>query len=122
MRIQNRLRAVLFSLAVVSTALVSPACSKSPEITAESIEDNWALTEQHEPGAVVMTVAQDGKVTALVKDRDGEPIEEGVSGNVTVKVPGKDGALVTAELVPEPKSGGVLLAKIPPLEDDLKVS
>ncbi|WP_437514890.1 hypothetical protein [Sorangium sp. So ce1099] len=119
MRIQNCLRSVLFSLAVVSTALVSPACSKSPEITAESIEDNWALTEQHEPGAVVMTVAQDGRVTVLVKDRDGKPIEEGVSGNVTVKVPGKDGAPVIAELVPEPKSGGVLLAKIPPLEDDL---
>ncbi|WP_438022658.1 hypothetical protein [Sorangium sp. So ce233] len=119
MRIQNRLRSVLFSLAVASTALVSPACSKSPEITAESIDDNWALTEQHEPGSVVMTVAQDGKVTVLVKDRAGKPIEEGVSGNVTVKVPGKDGAPVTAELTPEPKSGGVLIAKIPPLEDDL---
>ncbi|WP_437817001.1 hypothetical protein [Sorangium sp. So ce1078] len=119
MRIQGCLRSVLFSLAVASTALVSPACSKSPQITAESIEDNWALTEQHEPGSVVMTVAQDGQVTVLVKDRDGKPIEEGVSGNLAVKVPGKDGAPVTAELVPEPKAGGVLLAKIPPLEDDL---
>ncbi|XYI00642.1 hypothetical protein ACMHYB_13135 [Sorangium sp. So ce1128] len=119
MRIQGCLRSVLVALAVASTALVSPACSKSPQITAESIEDNWALTEQHEPGSVVMTVAQDGQVTVLVKDRDGKPIEEGVSGNVKVKVPGKEGAPVTAELVPEPKSGGVLLAKIPPLEDDL---
>ncbi|WP_437837710.1 hypothetical protein [Sorangium sp. So ce1153] len=119
MRIQGCVRSVLVALAVASTALVSPACSKSPQITAESIEDNWALTEQHEPGSVVMTVAQDGQVTVLVKDRDGKPIEEGVSGNVKVKVPGKEGAPVTAELVPEPKSGGVLLAKIPPLEDDL---
>ncbi|XXX72188.1 hypothetical protein WMF30_31530 [Sorangium sp. So ce134] len=110
---------MLVALAVASTALVSPGCSKSPEITAESIDDNWALTEQHEPGSVVMTVAQDGKVTVLVKDRNGKAIEEGVTGNVTVKVPGKDGAPVTAELVPEPKSRGVLLAKIPPLEDDL---
>ncbi|MGK3965559.1 hypothetical protein WMF38_15465 [Sorangium sp. So ce118] len=119
MRIQGCLRSVLVALAVASTALVSPACSKSPQITAESIEDNWALTEQHEPGSVVMTVAQDGQVTVLVKDRDGKPIEDGVSGNVKVKVPGKEGAPVTAELVPEPKSGGVLLAKIPPLEGDL---
>ncbi|XXT22323.1 hypothetical protein WME94_12250 [Sorangium sp. So ce429] len=119
MRIQGCLRSVLVALAVASTALVSPACSKSPQITAESIEDNWALTEQHEPGSVVMTVAQDGQVTVLVKDRDGKPIEEGVSGNVKVEVPGKEGAPVTAELVPEPKSGGILLAKIPPLEDDL---
>ncbi|WP_434041339.1 MULTISPECIES: hypothetical protein [Sorangium] len=119
MRIQRCLRSVLVALAVVSTALVSPACSKSPQITAESIEENEALTEQHEPGSVVMTVAQDGQVTALVKDRTGKPIEEGVSGSVTVKVPGKGGDPVTAELMPEPKSGGVLLAKIPPLEDDL---
>ncbi|WP_437652109.1 hypothetical protein [Sorangium sp. So ce1182] len=119
MRIQGCLRSVLVALAVASTALVSPACSKSPQITAESIEDNWALTEQHEPGSVVMTVAQDGQVTVLVKDRDGKPIEEGVSGNVKVKVPGKEAAPVTAELAPEPKSGGVLVAKIPPLEDDL---
>ncbi|WP_437541713.1 hypothetical protein WME97_27775 [Sorangium sp. So ce367] len=119
MRIQRCLRSVLFSLAVASMALASPACSKSPQITAESIEDNWALTEQHEPGSVVMTVAPDGKVTALVKNRDGKPIEEGVSGNLTVKVPGKEGAPATAELVPEPKAGGVLVAKIPPLEDEL---
>ncbi|WP_437726743.1 hypothetical protein [Sorangium sp. So ce861] len=119
MRIQCCIRSMLVALAVASTAVVSPGCSKSPEITAESIDDNWALTEQHEPGSVVMTVAQDGRVTVLVKDRDGKPIAEGVTGNVTVKVPGKDGAPVTAELVPEPKSGGVLLAKIPPLEDDL---
>lgn len=119
MRIQGCLRSVLVAMALASTALVSPACSKSPEITAESIEESGALTEQHEPGSVVMTVAQDGRVTALVKDRDGKPIAEGVSGSVSVKVPGKDGAPVTAELAPQAKSGGVLLAKIPPLEDDL---
>ncbi|MGK4003832.1 hypothetical protein WMF31_14465 [Sorangium sp. So ce1036] len=106
-------------LVALATALAVPACSRSPQITAESIEDNWALTEQHEPGSVVMTVAQDGQVSVLVKDRDGKPIEEGVSGRVTVKVPGKGGAPVIAELVPQPRAGGVLLAKIPALEDDL---
>ncbi|CAN91976.1 hypothetical protein predicted by Glimmer/Critica [Sorangium cellulosum So ce56] len=119
MRIQRCLRSMVVALGVASAALVSSACSKSPQITAESMEDNWALTEQHEPGSVVMTVAQDGQVTALVKDRDGKPIAADVSGSVSVKVPGKGGAPMSAALVPEPKSGGVLLAKLPPLEDDL---
>ncbi|AUX40920.1 hypothetical protein SOCE26_023220 [Sorangium cellulosum] len=119
MRIQGCLRSMLVALAVATSALAAPACSKSPEITAESIDDNWALTEQHEPGSVVMTVAPDGQVKVLVKDRDGKPIEEGVSGTVTLKAPGKGGAPTTVELVPEPKSGGVLTAKLPALEDDL---
>ncbi|WP_437679650.1 hypothetical protein [Sorangium sp. So ce131] len=119
MRIQGCLRSMLVALAVATSALAAPACSKSPEITAESIDDNWALTEQHEPGSVVMTVAPDGQVKVLVKDRDGKPLEEGVSGAVTVKAPGNGGAPTTVELVPEPKSGGVLTAKLPPLEDDL---
>ncbi|WP_437648984.1 hypothetical protein [Sorangium sp. So ce362] len=45
MRIQGCLGSVRFSLAVASKALVSPACSKSPQITAESLEDSWALVE-----------------------------------------------------------------------------
>ncbi len=50
MRIQRCLRSMVVALGVASAALVSSACSKSPQITAESMEDNWALTEQHEPG------------------------------------------------------------------------
>lgn len=115
----TQLRSLLVTLVLASAAAATPACRSTPEITAENIADRWALTEQHEPGSVVMTVAADGKATVLVKDRDGKPIEEGVSGTLTVKAPGEDGAPVTAELVPVPRSGGVLTAAIPKLEGDL---
>ncbi len=119
MRIQVCLRSMLVALAVATAAVAVPACDKTPQITAENIADNWALTEQHEPASVVMTVAPDGQVKVLVKDRAGKPIEQGVSGTVSAKVPGKGGAPVTAELAPEAKAGGVLAAKLPPLEEDL---
>ncbi|AUX21214.1 uncharacterized protein SOCEGT47_016930 [Sorangium cellulosum] len=110
---------MLVALAIACAGLASPACSKSPQITAERIEESGALTEQHEPGSVVMTVAPDGQVTVLVKDSDGKPIEEGVSGTLTVKAPGGGEAPLAVELAPRPGSGGLLVAKLPALEGDL---
>jgi hypothetical protein len=119
MPIHSLFRPVLVALAVACAPGALAACSKPPEVTAESLAAQHPLTEQHEPGAVTMTVAGDGQVSVLVKDRSGKPIEEGVSGTLSVKVPGKDAAPATVELKPAPKSGGVLTAKVPPFEDDL---
>lgn len=110
---------VLVALAIASTAVTLPACGKTPAITAETMDEQAALTEQQEAAKVVWMVAPDGQVSVLVKDAEGKPLEKGVSGTVTMPGSSKDASPVTAELVPEPKAGGVLTAKLPKLEGDL---
>jgi hypothetical protein len=119
MPIHTLLRSMLVTLALAGASATVPACSKTPNVTAENIDDNWALTEQQEPGSVTMSVAGDGQVKVLVKDRNGKPIEEGVSGTLSARIPGKQAPPVNAELKPEPRSGGVLTASVPPFQEDL---
>ncbi|EYF04278.1 hypothetical protein [Chondromyces apiculatus] len=108
-------RSALVALALLGAA--APGCSKDPEVTAENITDQGSITEQHDSGAIVWTVKPDGQVMALLKGPDGKPLAQGVTGTLTVKP--KEGAPVTAALVPVEKAGGVISAKLPPLEGDL---
>ena len=115
MQMTRLVRSLLMALALASAA--APGCSKSPEVTAENIEELGAVPEQNDGGSVVWTFKPDGQVNALVKGPDGKPVEKGVTGTLTVKP--KDGAPVTAKLEPVEKAGGVLAATLPKLEADL---
>lgn len=117
MRMTRLVHSLFVALALSCTA-AAPGCGKSPEVTAENIADQGALMEQHDGATVVWAVKPDGQVKALVKGADGKPLEEGVTGTLSVKA-SKDAAPVTAELKPEAKTGGVLATAIPKLEADL---
>ncbi|AKT42765.1 uncharacterized protein CMC5_069920 [Chondromyces crocatus] len=104
-------------VAIALSVAVAPGCSKGPEVTSENIAEQAALIEQHDGGSVVWRVKPDGQVMALLKAPDGKPIEQGVTGTMTVKP--KTGDPVTATLVPVEKSGGVLTATLPKLDDEL---
>jgi len=118
MQISRLVRSMLLALALGSTAAALPACSK-PEVTAENIADQGVMVEQHDGASVVWAVKPDGQVKALVKDADGKPVEAGVKGTLTVKPPAAGVPEAKAELVPEERTGGVLMTAIPQLEADL---
>jgi hypothetical protein len=116
MSMTRLVRSFFVALALACTA-AAPGC-KSAEVTAENIAEQGVLMEQHEGATVVWAVKPDGQVRALVKGADDKPVEEGVTGTLSVK-PSKDAAPVTAELKLEEKTGGVLATTIPKLEADL---
>ena len=122
MRFSVLLRSTFMALALASFATL-PACSKKSdakdtEVTAENIAAEDALTEQYEPATVTWAVKPDGHVQARIKAPDGEPIENGVAGTLTVKPVAKDATPVKAKLAFDAKAG-LYTADIPKLEADL---
>jgi hypothetical protein len=116
MRLAVLYRSILVALIAV---LSLTACrDKSKDVTPEGIESQGALTEQHDAGALVFSVAPNGQVQLLVKGTDGKPLEKGVSGTLTVKGEGPKAEPVKVALLPDPKTG-LLSAAIPELVDDL---
>src|SRR5689334_19827395 len=73
------------ALVVLAAAAVLPACSKKADsITAENIQEEGSITEQHDAATVVWSIDGDGNVKALVKTPEGKPIEKNVYGTITV--------------------------------------
>ncbi len=102
-------------------------CSKKEEavavpeegVTAENIADTGGISEKHDAGETVWSVAPEGQVKLLVKGPDGKPIDKNVTGTLTVKAAGdKEAKPTTVNLEPEPKTG-LLVASIPKLEADI---
>lgn len=109
------------ALVVLAAAAVLPACSnKTDSITAETIQEEGSLTEQHDAATVVWNIDGDGNVRALVKTPEGKPIEKNVYGTITVS--GTDPAFipVTMPIGPDEKSG-TLKAAIPLPDDEITV-
>ena len=122
MRLEKLLHSTLVALSLAAVAAL-PACSKKDdkaeaEVTAENIAAEDAITEQHEAATVTWAVAPEGKVKARFKAPDGTPLDDGVTGTVTVKPARKGAEPVSAKLVFDAKAG-VHTADIPKLEDDL---
>lgn len=117
MRITRLAHSIFVALAIACTA-AAPGCSKKPDITAENIADQDVVAEQHDTGTVVWSMTPEGQVRALVKGPDGKPIEEGVTGTLSVKT-SPDAEPVKVDLKPEENTGGVLAATLPKLEADL---
>jgi len=123
MRFDSILRSALVPL-LAAGMMALPACSKKAEVTAEAevsaenISADDAITEQHEAATVTWAVAPDGKVKARFKSPDGEPLNDGVVGTVTVKPSEPDAKPVTAKLAFDAKAG-LYTADIPKLESDL---
>lgn len=113
------LRSLLAALSLTTASLMVTACGKtSASITAENIQEQPTITEQHEAGSVVWSVDPEGHVAALVRGPDGKPIEKDVTGTVTVKGPGADDVPIAVALVPDPDKK-VLVSVIPMLQEDL---
>jgi hypothetical protein len=123
MRFSFPLRSAFVTL-VGAALLALPGCSKKTdvtaeaEVTAENIGAEDALTEQHEAGAVTWAVAPEGKLKARFKDADGVPIEDGVTGTVTVRPSSGDAKPVTAKLAFDAKAG-IYTADLPKLDADV---
>jgi len=96
MRFEKLLHSTFVVLTLAAVAAL-PACTKKDdkieaEVTAENIAAEAAITEQHEAATVTWAVAPEGKVKARFKSPDGEPLDDGVTGNVIVK-PARKGAI-----------------------------
>lgn len=122
-----RMNPLLRSACLLLTAALAfgvSACSKSvdakaeAEVTAENIGADDALTEQYDAATVTWAVSPEGKLKARFKTPDGSPVEDGVTGTVTVKPTTGDAKPVTANLVYDAKAN-VYTADLPKLEADL---
>lgn len=122
MRLDKLYRSGFVVLAFAAVAAL-PACSKKeesakPEITAEAVAADDAITEQYEPATVSWVVAPEGKLKARFKAPDGTPLGTSVTGNVIVKPMQADAKPVTAKLVYNTEAN-VHEADIPALDADL---
>lgn len=95
----------------------SAAEASVTEVTVESVPValEEPFTEEHEDGSVGWDIAADGSVRALVKTKDGNPIDKDVSGTLTWKEPDGERQI---PLALDPKTG-LLIAAGPKLEADL---
>ncbi|MRG97906.1 hypothetical protein [Polyangium spumosum] len=122
MRLEKLLHSTFVALTLAAVAAL-PACSKKEdkieaEVTAENIAADDAITEQHEAATVTWAVAPEGKVKARFKTPDGQPLDDKVTGTVSVRPARKGAEPVSAKLVFDAKAG-VHTADIPKLEDEL---
>lgn len=102
---------VLATAAALSTS--GAGCGKKGgEAAAEAVSAESAVTEKNGDLEAAWDVTPDGKVTAFVRDKDGLPVNKGLTGTVTVK----GGAPIP--LTPQGDTG-ILTAQIPALADDL---
>jgi hypothetical protein len=97
--------------------LAAVACSCREDITAESIEKSPdAITEEGPPGWASWIVQPDGTVRAALKDRDGRPVAQPVTGQITF---GNSDGPPTSVTVHYDRQAGVLSAAGPKLDADI---
>lgn len=115
----HRLRHCLSVLATAAALATSGAgCGKSAgEATAEAVSAESAVTEKNGDLETTWNVTPDGRVTALVRDKDGLPVRKGVTATLTV-TPQGGGAPVVVPLAPQ-GDNGLLAGQIPKLDADL---
>lgn len=127
MHLKPLFHGLLATCFLVSATAGLAGCSKKDEasavaeqgVTAENIADSGAITEKHDAGETVWSVAPEGQVKLLVKGSDGKPIDKNVTGTLMVKAAGdKEAKPTTVNLEPEPKTG-LLVATVPKLEADI---
>src|SRR5215469_13579698 len=97
--------------------LAAVACACRKDITAESIEKSPdAVTEEGPPGWASWIVQPDGTVRAALKDRDGRPVAQPVTGQITFE--NSDGPPTSVPVHYDPQTG-VLSAAGPKLDADI---
>jgi hypothetical protein len=106
------------ALPFVCVALAALACSCRKELTAEAIEKSPdAIAERGPAGTSTWIVGPDGKVSATLRDPDGKPVAQPVTGQIVFAAPnGRPPASVPVEY--DPKTG-VLTAAGPALDADI---
>lgn len=105
-------------LALSLGAAAAVGCGKSaPEASAEAVSAESAITERHPTGDVTWDVTPEGHVTVMMRDKDGLPIEKGVTGSLIVKPASKTATPVTVAL--SAPGSGVLTGEMPKLTDEL---
>lgn len=115
----NRLRhlaCILATAAALSTSSAGCGNKSGDTPTAETITAESAITEKNGDLEVTWDVTPDGRVTALVKDKDGLPVRKDITATVTVKPQG-GGAPVAVPLAVN--DAGLLTGQIPKLDGDL---
>lgn len=114
-------RLLRLTCAATAAALLSAGhagCSKNKaDVTAESISASTAITEKNGDFEITWDVSPDGRVAALVKDKDGLPVRKDLSGSVTL-APKGGGAPIVVPLAPQGDTG-LLTGQIPKLDADL---
>lgn len=119
MRIRRFVR--IFILAAAAAAIPAAlGCAKKadPPPAAEPQGDApppEGVTETNDNGTVTWTVAADGKVRGVARTSDGKVVSKNITGNITWKTPG----LETVYPVTTDEQEEVLIATVPPPEDDL---
>ena len=106
------------SIGYVSCVLVACAlCGCGKKLTAEAIEASpGAIVQQGKTGSSAWVVTPDGKVSAALKDPDGKPVTQPVTGQMTFATP--SGPPVSVPIQGDPQSG-VITAEGPKLEADI---
>jgi hypothetical protein len=121
------LRSLLVTLAMTAAAGALTACettsstSDAPEgaeIAPENVPASEALTEQHDAATATWAVKPDGHVRLRLTEPDGTPIEDGVSGTLTVKPLEPDARPVTAKLELDARTA-LYTAAMPELDGEL---
>jgi hypothetical protein len=105
-------------LPIFCLALGALTCSCRKELTAEAIEKSPdAIAERGPTGTSTWIVRPDGKVSATLRDPDGKPIAQPVSGQIAFAAPnGRPPTYVPVEY--DPKTG-LLTAAGPALDADI---
>lgn len=120
----SRASVVLFLVALAgcgkgeqAQAGVEVAANAEASVGVEAAVGADAVVEEHEGGAVALSVAPDGNVRAAVSGPDNKPIRENISGTLVWKA-SADAEAKTIPLTVDAKTG-LLVAAGPKLEADL---
>ncbi|UQA57836.1 hypothetical protein [Polyangium aurulentum] len=127
MHLPPHLRSLLVTLAMTAAAGALAACEtasstsdvpESADIAPENVPASEALAEQHDAATATWAVKPDGHVRLRLTEPDGTPIEDGVSGTLTVRPLAPDAKPVNANLEFDARTG-LYTAAMPELDDEL---